>query len=236
MRRVSSQLWVGIICMILGFMITYQLRYIKTPKYQYTTRQFENLVKEAEDLKKQRDELQKKVEEYQKRIDEIEQSVASTNKIASKMKEELDNLRVLAGLTDVEGPGIEITITPINDISNKQPSQIYYKDLIDIVNELNSAGAEAISINGERYVSRTQIRQAGLSIKINDSKFDPSQPFVIKAIGDPAILEGAFKMPDSIIEVLKKIGGFDIKIVRSDNIKISKYNKLLEYKFVKGSR
>jgi uncharacterized protein YlxW (UPF0749 family) len=213
-------------------MVSYQLRYIKTPRYQYTTRQFENLVKETEDLKKQRDELLIKTQELQMKIDEIEKSVASSNKVASQMKEELDQLRLLSGLTDVEGPGIEITITPVNDLSNKQASQVYYKDLIDIVNELNSAGAEAISINDERFVGRTQIRQAGLSIKINDSKFDPTQPFVIKAIGDPAILEGAFKMPDSIIEILKKIGGFEIKIVRSDKIKILKYNKNLEYKYI----
>jgi len=232
MNNRSSQLWIGFICIILGFMVSYQLRYIKTPRYQYTTRQFENLVKETEDLKKQRDELLTKTQELQMKIDEIEKSVASSNKVASQMKEELDQLRLLSGLTDVEGPGIEITITPVNDLSNKQTSQIYYKDLIDIVNELNSAGAEAISINDERFVGRTQIRQAGLSIKINDSKFDPTQPFVIKAIGDPAILEGAFKMPDSIIEILKKIGGFEIKIVRSDKIKILKYNKNLEYKYI----
>ncbi|CCJ33364.1 MULTISPECIES: DUF881 domain-containing protein [Caloramator] len=232
MNNRSSQLWIGFICVILGFMVSYQLRYIKTPRYQYTTRQFENLVKETEDLKKQRDELLIKTQELQMKIDEIEKSVASSNKVASQMKEELDQLRLLSGLTDVEGPGIEITITPVNDLSNKQASQVYYKDLIDIVNELNSAGAEAISINDERFVGRTQIRQAGLSIKINDSKFDPTQPFVIKAIGDPAILEGAFKMPDSIIEILKKIGGFEIKIVRSDKIKILKYNKNLEYKYI----
>lgn len=232
MNNRSSQLWIGFICLILGFMVSYQLRYTKTPRYQYTTRQFENLVKETEDLKKQRDELLIKTQELQMKIDEIEKSVASSNKVASQMKEELDQLRLLSGLTDVEGPGIEITITPVNDLSNKQASQVYYKDLIDIVNELNSAGAEAISINDERFVGRTQIRQAGLSIKINDSKFDPTQPFVIKAIGDPAILEGAFKMPDSIIEILKKIGGFEIKIVRSDKLKILKYNKNLEYKYI----
>lgn len=232
MNNRSSQLWIGFICIILGFMVSYQLRYIKTPRYQYSTRQFENLVKETEDLKKQRDELLVKTQELQMKIDEIEKSVASSNKVASQMKEELDQLRLLSGLTDVEGPGIEITITPVNDLSNKQSSQVYYKDLIDIVNELNSAGAEAISINDERFVGRTQIRQAGLSIKINDSKFDPTQPFIIKAIGDPAILEGAFKMPDSIIEILKKIGGFEIKIVRSDKIKILKYNKNLEYKYI----
>ncbi|KRQ86583.1 hypothetical protein ABG79_01566 [Caloramator mitchellensis] len=233
MKHRSSQVWIGIICIILGFMISYQFKYTKSPRYKYSSRQFENLVKEAEDLKKQRDELQKKLNETQARIEEIEKSVTSSSKIASQLKEEIDSLRFLSGLTDLEGPGIEITITPINDIANKQASQVYYKDIIDIVNELNSAGAEAISINDERYVGRTQIRQAGLSIKINDSKFNPGQPFVIKAIGDPSILEGAFKMPDSVIELLRKLGGFDIKIVRSENIKILKYNKLLEYKYVK---
>lgn len=40
-------------------------------------------------------------------------------------------------------------------------NQIYATDILDIINELNSAGAEAISINEERYVARTQIREAG---------------------------------------------------------------------------
>ncbi|WDU84119.1 hypothetical protein [Caloramator sp. Dgby_cultured_2] len=51
MNNRSSQLWIGFICVILGFMVSYQLRYIKTPRYQYTTRQFENLVKKQRTLK-----------------------------------------------------------------------------------------------------------------------------------------------------------------------------------------
>ena len=69
---------------------------------------------------------------------------------------------MLLGETDVEGPGVVVTITPkvLNmDTSNKNVI-ITHKDLITYVNELNFAGAEAISINGYRITSNKGIRSS----------------------------------------------------------------------------
>jgi uncharacterized protein YlxW (UPF0749 family) len=104
---------------------------------------------------------------------------------------------------------------------------------MDLVNELNATNkAEAISINDERYTSRTQIRPVANVIKINDTKFDPAQPFVIKAIGDPSILYGAFKMPGNILEWIES-EGYEVKIEKMDSIKVLKYNRPLEFKYAK---
>jgi uncharacterized protein YlxW (UPF0749 family) len=236
MKRIKSQLGLGLICLILGLMISFQFKVTNNPQSLLNGRKIEDTAQNLEDLKKQRDELLHQVQEYQKKVDAYEKNAASVSETAGKMKDELDRLRILAGLTDVEGQGIIITITPIVDVTTRQTSQVYYKDLIDVVNELNSAGAEAISINDERYVSRTQIREAGSVIKINDGKFDPTQPFVIKAIGDPKILEGAFKMPGSPVEVIEKLSGCKVDIASSQNIKILKYNKYVDYKYIKAGR
>lgn len=233
MKRLRSQLGLGLICLILGLMLAFQFKATSNPQNLLSTRKFELTSKDVEELKKQRDDLLKRVQEYQKKVDEYEKLAANVDSSASQMKNELDELRVLSGLSDVEGEGIAMTITPIVDVATKQSSQIYYKDIIDVINELNSAGAEAISINDERYVGRTQIREAGSVIKINDSKFDPTQPIVIKAIGDANILEGAFKMPGSAVEVIEKLSGCDVTISKQQKVKILKYNKHMDYKYIK---
>jgi uncharacterized protein YlxW (UPF0749 family) len=233
MKRFRSQLGLGLICLILGVMLAFQFKATNNPQNLLTTRKFELTSKDVEELRKQRDDLSKRVQEYQKKVDEYEKLASSVDDTASKMKDELDKIRVLAGLSDVEGTGITMTITPIVDVATKQSSQVYYKDIIDVVNELNSAGAEAVSINDERYVGRTQIREAGSVIKINDSKFDPTQPFIIKAIGDSKILEGAFNMPGSAVEVIEKLSGCKVTISKQEKIKILKYNKHVEYEYIK---
>lgn len=234
MKKIKSQLSLGLICIILGFMVTYQYKLSFLNKKVVDTRQISDLMKQNEILKKQRDELDVKVKEYQLKLDEIEKSVTSGSEAAEKLKVELDRLRILAGLTDVEGAGIVITISPADTIQTGIQNQIYATDILDIINELNSSGAEAISINEERYVGRTQIREAGSAIKINDSKFNPQDKFVIKAIGDPNILEGAFKMPGNILE--QNSDRFTYKIERMDKITILKYNKKIEYKFAQPGR
>lgn len=236
MKSKKQQLVIGFVCIILGLMISFQFKSTSSTKMKYSYKRMDELINEVENLKKQRDDLTIKVQEYQKKVDEIEKAASSENEIANQMKKEIDSLRFLSGLTDVEGPGIIMTLTPSNDVKNTDTSMIYSTDLLDIVNELNAAGAEAISINEQRYVGRTQIKEAGVAIKINDEKFSPIEPFTIKAIGDPKILEGAFKMPGGIKDKLEELAGINVKITKSDNIKILKYNKNLDFKYLKTGR
>jgi len=64
---------------------------------------------------------------------------------------------------------------------------IHYSNILYIVNDLRSAGAEAISVNGIRVVSTSDIRCAGSIILVNTRRLAP--PYTINAIGDPETLE-----------------------------------------------
>lgn len=232
MKKTGSQLSLGLVCIILGVMLSFQLKTTYTTGTFTSKRDFENITKELNSLKAQRDEINTKLLEYQKKVEGYEKAAASESDTAKLMKSEIDKLRFLSGMVDVQGAGITITITPVTDITTRETSPIGSSDLIDIINDLNSAGAEAISINDERYVGRTQIRDISGSIKINDSKFDNTQVFKIKAIGAPDTLDGALKYPGNIIEDMRK-AGIEVKIDESANVKILKYNRNLDYKFMK---
>ncbi|KMT21408.1 DUF881 domain-containing protein [Clostridium cylindrosporum] len=237
MKSLKSKLLLGLVCLVLGLMLSFQFRITNVEKNAVTPgRTQDSIAKEIDELTKQKQELGNKVEEYQKKVDEYEKSAASVNETAGKMKEDLDSLRVLAGLTDVEGKGVVITISPIVDVTTKVSSTVLDNDVLSTVNELLAAGAEAISINDERYVSNTPIREAGKMIKVNSTKFDSAEPFVIKAIGNPKILEGAFKITSSVADKIIQQSACDFKIEKQDKVKILKYSKNVEYKYIKVGR
>lgn len=233
MKKIVSQMWIGLICVILGFMITYQFKSFSSTQIKTSSRQYEDMTKELESLKKQKDDLNAMVKEYQNKVDEYEKAAADDSLYVKNMKDEIDNLRKLAGLTDVEGPGLEITISLPVDVTQSFYSYIRQDIILDVVNELNSTGsAEAISIQNERYTGRTQIREVGNIIKINDSRIDPTQPITIKAIGDPKILMGAFSIPGNILYAIEG-EGYNVDLKEKGKIEILKYSKSLEYKYIK---
>lgn len=233
MKKISSQIGLGLVCVILGFMITFQFKVNYSSKNQISTRQISDLSNEIETLKKSKEDLTLKVQEYEAKVDEYEKAAADVDATAGKMKEELESLRKLSGLTNVEGPGIIITLTPPSGELDPAYEGLDYRSLIDIVNESNSAYAEAISINEERYTSRTQVRLAGMVIKINDTSFNPIKPFEIKVIGDPDLLAGAFDMPGNILEYIRTTTGWNVDIKKVETVKILKYTKSLDYKYIK---
>lgn len=233
MKRVKSQLSLGLVCIILGLMLTFQFRATSNTIGVTKERQIRDISKEIDDLKKQKGDMDIKLQDSQKKIDDYEKAAASQSGTAKMMKDEIDKLRFLSGLVDVEGIGIVITITPATDIETRKTFPLASDQIISIINELNSGGAEAISINDERYVGRTQIRDIGSNIKINDTKFDASQVMTIKVIGDPDIMNSVFKLPDGIVEEMRSTG-IEVSIKPSKSVTILKYNKNLDYKYMKS--
>jgi uncharacterized protein YlxW (UPF0749 family) len=111
---------------------------------------------------------------------------------------ERDRMFFLAGLTAVKGSGIVMTL---NDAA--VPGEmaledyiIHDSDIIPLLNELRMAGAEAISINGERVLGMTKTVCAGPTILINRSRYPV--PFEFKAIGDPQVLYDALENSESV--------------------------------------
>jgi uncharacterized protein YlxW (UPF0749 family) len=188
---------------------------------------------EIEQYKKQKQELDGKVNDLQNQIKNYENAAAGKSDATKNLLKELEDTRIFTGTTDVKGPGITIYLTPELDaklFGNNVEDHITDKHLVYLVNELKFAGAEAISINDIRIVSRTGIRTAGNYILINDEKISPSRRIVIQAIGDKNLLYGDMSFP----EVFNDFKGLcDVKFEKSDDITIKKYNKTYKIEYAK---
>ena len=124
----------------------------------------------------------------------------------------------------------EVIVITINDLNSEdlQPISSYY--LLIIVDYLRLAGAEAISINGERIINMSDIAYIGNSIIfVNQQRI--LAPYIIQAIGDPTKLESTLLGNGGYVEELKNIG-FDINIERENKINIKKYSKDIGYKYI----
>jgi len=231
MKNIKYQIAVAIVCLVLGIMVSIQFRTVKQgvgPVSEYRAREL------AAQLKKVREEnvkLQNVKNDYESKIKEFEDTASQGSLYAKILKEELDQARILAGIEDVEGPGITVVVDDLKFSEKVNYPLISYSMLLELLNELNAAGAEAVSINEQRIISTSEIRQiGGIHININTVSFAP--PFVFKAIGDPKTLEAALRLREGIAEKLEN-SGVAVTITQEQLIKISKYNGVIERKYAK---
>ncbi|MHB8065829.1 MAG: DUF881 domain-containing protein [Ruminiclostridium sp.] len=178
-------------------------------------------------LKSQLDAKIKAGEDYKAQIEKLETDkeaflAAPVNSVNAVSKYELDYLRLITGLTDVNGEGIIITL---NDSENPDPEDvmdfiIHDLDVLNVVNELRLAGALAISINNERIIATSEQLCSGPTIKINNNRY--AVPYEIKAIGDSDVLYKALKdsiVINEMIELKKRV-----TLTQEKNILIPKFS------------
>jgi len=123
----------------------------------------------------------------QDEITGLSEAVAEESSTNQELTERLDSLAVAAGTTTVTGPGVTVTADDAPAGSGAGTGgTIIDRDLQLLANGLWEAGAEAVSINGQRLTTLTPISFAGEAITVNFKSISP--PYVVQAIGDPETL------------------------------------------------
>jgi uncharacterized protein YlxW (UPF0749 family) len=203
------------ICFLFGGLLAFGVRSIQAVRQKqidsqedahFQETQLAQMEKNLEREKQQREDMQAKMALLQKQA--AEGSKLSKAQ-ADKMTLELKKVQALLGLTALKGPGIVIRLADNPEASKDAgpdagpflPGIVHDFDLLQVVNELRSAKAEAIAVNGTRITGFTPIRCVGPAIYIN---YEPKPaPFIIEAIGNADDLRNALSMPGGILENLK---------------------------------
>lgn len=149
-----------------------------------------------------------------------------------EMNHQIKELKRYNGFTDVRGPGIRIRVA--DSINEDETIDIMDKivhdvDITILVNDLKSAGAEAIAINGKRIINISEVVCAGPLLKINGDSV--SAPFLISAIGDPEVLYDAVNEEGTYAYELKYVWGMEVATMKSYNVSISKIPNNFEEKY-----
>lgn len=151
---------------ILGFMFAVQFQSIKEPIVRDTRDMWEL----REDLKKEQ-ELQVELLDKIRKYEEIYENYRTQHDQSAEnaLRETLEQLKTEAGLTEVVGQGVILTVEPLftTDLAGTSIEQVSPELLKRTMNELNAYGAEEIAINGHRIINSTVIRDINGITKID---------------------------------------------------------------------
>lgn len=236
MNKNKIAITLGIVCIVLTMSIVVQINTIDKVNSVSQGVAENSLRDEYLKLKERTDNLTKQVEEQSKRLDRIREQATQNDDSYTEVEEEINLNNNLLGTTKLVGQGIEVLVQDdptatrdsigiFDDISEHI---VHDADLRVLVNELKNAGAEAISINGQRLVNTTAITCIGNVIKINDEKI--TSPFTIKAIGLSEMLAGIDR-PGGYVEKLREYG-IVVTIKKSNEVEIPKYNGIISSKYM----
>ncbi len=181
--KYGRSIFVIVVCVVLGVLLALQMTNLnRRSRSRDSLQELQNSVIEYQRKNQELDQRNNELYNYIRTL-ENELSGSEAGAIA-KIIEEKENYAIFAGLRRVENEGVVISL------SCKPPAKMRDSVLRQFTNELASLGAQAVSINGERKASTTEIRAIDDQILINGVRFDRSGIFEIKAIVDPDDING----------------------------------------------
>lgn len=213
-----GSLSVALVCMVLGFMLAVQFRSTQDIRSLPANQRIEDLTLRMEQLSSENQQLKAKLSE----------AVSSNDGHSNAVH---DSLMLVSGQTAVKGPGVIVTLDDSKKmVKNDDPNLylIHDEDMLKVINELRAAGAEAISINGQRLTGNSEIRCAGPTISVNNVRSAP--PFEIRAIGSSRDLLAAINMRGGVADTLK-VWGITVNAQESKEVFIPAYKAANPFKY-----
>jgi uncharacterized protein YlxW (UPF0749 family) len=178
-------------------------------------------------LETEQEELKTTLAELRQELTERQQTAATNTDRLQILKDELDRQRLLAGLTAVEGPGVQVILddstAQIPRGADPNAYVIHEYDLRDIVALLWTAGSEAVSINDERLVSHSSVYCVGTTVMVNNTRLSP--PYIIRAIGNSRVQQDYLRNPSYLkpLKEKKRLYGLRFDVQGSAELEVPAY-------------
>lgn len=210
------------VCLVLGSMLGIQMRTQKLRGDTMIGRETSALVGMLTRNEEQVSQQQQEIAQLRTRLSQYEKEAASEKGLTKLMSQELRSARIALGVVEVKGPGIvlEISDSTMRESDGSGAQEIYVIhdfDLLQIANELWCAGAEAVSLNGQRLITGSAIACSHSLIAVNGLTI--GSPFVFQAIGDKDKLVSALNIRDGVLDRLRVLQ-FPVKLTPKDEVTI----------------
>ncbi|HYZ67863.1 MAG TPA: DUF881 domain-containing protein [Mycobacterium sp.] len=221
-RRGRSQLAFGalavLLCVLLGIAIVTQARQTESGDALQTARPADLLVL-LDSLQQREAALNTEVADLQRTLAQLQASGSSDQTAIENAQARLAALSILIGTVAATGPGVTLTI---EDTTPGVPAET----MLDVINELRAAGAEAMEIQGRAGDQQTSVR-VGVdtwvvgtpgALVVDGATLNP--PYSVLAIGDPPTLAAAMNIPGGAMDSVERVGG-KMVIQQSDRVDVT---------------
>jgi len=188
------------LCIVLGMLLALSLKTQRQAATQGIPNRTPALRAAFRSLKSENEKLLKDLADYKGRYEELLRKQAVGQIGSESWEQVLRETKFLTGTEPAHGPGVVVTL---NDSPKLDPAEtrqdvisqfmVHDSDIQAVTNELFAAGAEAVSVNGQRLIASSSIRCVGPVVLVNSVQV--AAPYVVKAIGKSDVLEKALETP-----------------------------------------
>ena len=194
---------VGLLVGLLGFALVVQLKSNATDPELAAARP-EDLVRILSDLEAREDRLRQEIAELESVQRQLASGAQGQQAALEEARRRADELGILAGTLPAEGSGLVVVFEP----GSTKP--VKASAILDAVQELRGAGAEAMQISGAsgtpvRIVASTAFTNVDGDLMVGGQRL--GAPFTLTVIGDPQTMETALNIPGGVVESVEKDGG-----------------------------
>ena len=189
-----------LLCVLLGLAIVTQARQTSSGDYLESARPAD-LVVLLDSLQQREATLNKEVADLQRTLTALRASGSSDQAAIDDAQARLSALSILVGTVAATGPGVTLTI-------NDPASGVSPETMIDVINELRAAGAEAMAMRspsgGVRVGVDTWVVGTAGALTVDGQTLNP--PYTVVAIGDPPTLAAALNIPGGAVDSVERVG------------------------------
>jgi len=210
---------------LLGLLVSLQMKNLNFNELQaYNEEQdLARLQEEAMALYRENNELSDANREMALLLDSMRDGLAGEDAALQAIIDEKEKAEIFAGLTDVKGPGLQVQLNEMETTAVKATT------LLLLVNEMRTSGALAISINDERIVALTEIRDIGSEnpqIVINGNSYPATISFVIKGLYPEEDQNRGRLLLNNLVDALKESNpSFAAVVTTAEQLTIPKLDR-----------
>lgn len=189
---------------MLGFLLVAQVRAVEDFDQRLAVEREEDLTRLLSDLTDQSDELARQITERRLLLYEFEVNSEREELAVASLRERLDDLRILTGEVPAVGDeGVQLTIS--------DPSgQVGQDQLVDAIQELRDAGAEALALNGVRLVAQSGITTRNGRLVVDGQPIE--SPYRIESIGPARAMAQGLAIPGGVESALRAREGVEVTV------------------------
>ncbi|CAI9414215.1 DUF881 domain-containing protein [Nocardioides sp. T2.26MG-1] len=178
-RPSRGQLVVAVLLAALGFAAVTQVRFTEVDDTYGSLRE-QDLINVLSGLAGTTQRTEAQIARLERAREDLLSKTGAREAALAQAQEQADTLSILAGQVPVTGPGIRVTVT-------EESGTVGVQSMVDTFQELRTAGAEAIQVNGQvRVVANTAVEDAPGGLLIGGQLV--SSPYVLDVIGEPHTL------------------------------------------------
>lgn len=203
-----------LLCLLLGVGIATQVHQNTSGDSLDTARPADLLVL-LDSLRQREATLNSEVTELQRTLNSMRASGNSDQAAIENAQARLSALAILAGVVGATGPGVTVTIDdPVPGVAPEA--------MLDVINELRAAGAEAIEIRDGQHAVRVGVDTwvAGVPGSLIVDGITLSAPYSLLAIGDPPTLAAAMNIPGGAVDSVKRVAG-RMSVQQADKVDVT---------------